>query len=469
MKFVQTKKAIILLCLVSLILLAVLSGCATPVSAPTPTPTSAAPATPQVPLRATLPFSFEKDSLRITVLRVVPAEEEHGLYVPQGYRQWRVEIRFENLLKEDWPPERLGDRCTGFSSLKLKTDSGNVYKPRFSGGLSICGTLRPESAVTFDEENIFEIRQDEVPDELWAYFEVQHESQLTYIFALSMVSTPTPTRVPVARVVIRDFKPTSTADLDAIYLQQVQVLLRNDGDLPSVVQKLVVASETNEVEASVYDARLDPKSEKSIAFNFRGAKIVRSIGLERIESTVRVLGYTGEKSQGIEQKLAEAKFSLLVPVARIGETISEYGDTHDLPLTLLWWRESSIAVHGPYFPSEYYTFTARPGMKFVILAFMFENKGIREQETPYLHAGEIGTGPKGCCYKVWEPPLGVHSEEYNPRKSTWDEVNTLVGDSGGFETLLPEQSVVGCVVFEIPQETTPIEASIVGLPVLIKF
>jgi len=151
------------------------------------------------------------------------------------------------------------------------------------------------------------------------------------------------------------------------------------------------------------------------------------------------------------------------PIARIGDTIANCGYGQNLSITLLWWKESDIVVRGPY-SSGYYTFTAKPGMKFVLLAYEFQNNWIREQETPYLCAGEIVTAPKGYCYELWSPPVGVLSDEYNPRKAAAEEIETLIGDSGGYENLLPEESVVGCVVFEIPEDTRPVEANLVRLP-----
>ena len=184
---------------------------------------------------------------------------------------------------------------------------------------------------------------------------------------------------------------------------------------------------------------------------------------------VKVLGYAGKEDGTNMETLAEKAATISVPTVKIGDTIAEYRGKKDLPLTLLWWEESHIAVDGPYYGNEYYAFTARPGMKFVILAYQFRNVGVREQETPYLSAGEIATAPKGYCYKVWSPPLGVDSKEYSPRKATTEEVRVLIGDSGGYERLLPEESVIGCVVFEIPNDASPVEASIVYIRSLIKF
>jgi len=156
-------------------------------------------------------------------------------------------------------------------------------------------------------------------------------------------------------------------------------------------------------------------------------------------------------------------------VARIGETIPVPGK-ENLSVTLLWWKESKVAVHGEYAGGEYWTFTAKPGMKFIILAYEFRNNWVREQETPYLSAGEILTAPKGYYSELWDPPLGVQSKEYKPRRAAAEEMETLIGDSGGYEKLMPEQYVIGCIKFEISEDATPVEADIVGLrPYLIKF
>lgn len=64
------------------------------------------------------------------------------------------------------------------------------------------------------------------------------------------------------------------------------------------------------------------------------------------------------------------------PVARAGDIIPEVGaDTGNKSLSLAFisWKESNIAVVGPYRGDEFYTFTAKPGMKFIILIFEFRN------------------------------------------------------------------------------------------------
>jgi|GEM_PF-6563338 len=49
-----------------------------------------------------------------------------------------------------------------------------------------------------------------------------------------------------------------------------------------------------------------------------------------------------------------------------------------------------------------------------------------------------------------------HFQDDKPRKATPDEIETLIGDSAGYEKLMPEQSVVGCIKFEIPEDAIPV-------------
>jgi hypothetical protein len=184
----------------------------------------------------------------------------------------------------------------------------------------------------------------------------------------------------------------------------------------------------------------------------------KDIGVKQVDGTIKILGSS-------EETLAEGSISIPIPTVRIGETIEVQG-TEQLSLTFVSLKESDIAVDGPYV-SGYYTFTARPGMKFIILIFRLRNNSTRVQETPYISTGEVATSV-GYIYSLWNPPGGIYSEEYQPREATSEEVQTLIGDSGGFENLLQGESVLGCVAFEVPLEATPVEASLAYVPQLIE-
>lgn len=139
--------------------------------------------------RVSLPYSYDEAGLRITVQEVTPATRTHGLMVPTGYVQWTVNFRYENLLNTDWEPPLKGygiGHCAGLVSFKLKTDTGNIYKPRFVGGSPFCLQLKPKAVFTGQELYIFEIQRDEKLSELWGYDLVRGSSKkhLKYIFEL---------------------------------------------------------------------------------------------------------------------------------------------------------------------------------------------------------------------------------------------------------------------------------------------
>lgn len=153
-----------------------------------PRGTTAPPTPTSTTTVVTVPHSWEEGGLRITVLEVVPATREHGIAIPEGYRQYTVNFRYQNLLHEDWEPPRPCPGCSsegaGLDRLELKTDGGNVYEPRFVGGTPFFGPLKPQQEITAGELYIFEIRTDETPVELLGFDNVNSEERLVYVFTL---------------------------------------------------------------------------------------------------------------------------------------------------------------------------------------------------------------------------------------------------------------------------------------------
>lgn len=278
----------------------------------------------------------------------------------------------------------------------------------------------------------------------------------------SEVPKETPQQVIESKIVIKDYNiEIDHAGVDKLYLDEVNVMLRNEGSAPVKIDKIVLSLGKSKIEDTLVGS-LNPGEEKEYSLPTY-PPLEKEIGIEQAKGIISTIDSSGKI-------LTEKNITIRIPIARIGATIPEVGGKHNLSLTLLSWKESNIAVNGPYgvFEEEYYTFTAKPGMKFIILTFKFQNNGIRPQETPYLDEGEIATD-KGYIYPMWKPVGGISAEEYKPRKATDEEVKTLIGDSGGFEELLPEESTVGCVVFEIPKDGTPIEVSIIYVPSIIKY
>jgi len=154
-----------------------------------------------------------------------------------------------------------------------------------------------------------------------------------------------------------------------------------------------------------------------------------------------------------------------IQTMNIGNTISEIGTDvgkNSLSMTLLSAIESNISVNGPY-STDYYTFTAKEGMKFITLTYELQNNWIKSQITPSIAYGEILTD-KGYYYHYWNPPVGIHSEEYQPRKSTEQEVEKFIGQGGSLKELLPEETILGRAVFEIPEDQTGIEITLSYVP-----
>jgi hypothetical protein len=276
----------------------------------------------------------------------------------------------------------------------------------------------------------------------------------------SEVQKRTPEQLTESKIVIKGYNiEIDHVGVDKLYLDKADVLLRNEGNAPVKINKIILLLGKSKIEDTLVGS-LNPGEEKEYSFPTY-PPLEKEIGTKQAKGTIRIIGSLGEV-------LTEKNITIPIPIVRIGDTIPEVEGKRNLSLALLSWKESNIAVNGPYHPNEYYTFTAKPGMKFIILIYEFQNNWIRPQETPYINAGEIATN-KGYIYPVWDPPLGVHSEEYKPRKATAEEIKALIGDSGAYEDLLPEESTEGCVVFEIPQDQTPIEASVVYVSPLIKF
>lgn len=301
---------------------------------------------------------------------------------------------------------------------------------------------------------------------------------VAFLIIIAIIPTPSEPELPqsepklpsepastgIAEITIVDYHiDVNNVGIDKLH-PDPSIVLKNIGEIPVKITKIVISSDGEEVKGSSF-ATLEVGEEREFSGYYD--EIDKDIGVRQIDAAIKVFGYVGEWNVEDERVLAEKSVVIPIPTVEIGDTIPEIESGHNLSLTLLSWNESSIVVNGPYI-SGYYTFTAKPGMKFIIITYKFQNNWIREQYTPYINEGEIATD-KGYIYSVWDPIGGIHTEEYKPRKSTRQEIKNLIGDSGGFEDLLPEESTVGCVVFEIPENQNPIEADIAYVLPLIVF
>ncbi len=110
------------------------------------------------------------------------------------------------------------------------------------------------------------------------------------------------------------------------------------------------------------------------------------------------------------------------------------------------------------------TYFAKKGQfKFVILTYRFKNDYNLEQTTPGMTSAEILTEPKGHVYKLWAVPSGDAAATYSPVTSWPPEVTDLGGSDAGGVKLQPDYGVQGRIVFEIPEEMTPVEATVASM------
>ena len=245
----------------------------------------------------------------------------------------------------------------------------------------------------------------------------------------------------LSKIVIKDYDVSiKSIGLDKIYIDNVVVLLKNEGDEIVKVDTITVLSGDNKIEEIFYDflgldedISLTPDEEKNFSLsNYQEWE--KEIGIEQLDGKISVTTRKG----GV---LTEENITIQIPFIKVGDTIEEVRPdiSHNLSLIFLSWGESENATNNDY------TATAGDGMKLIVLYFECKNSWIRSQDNVYIKADEILTN-KGYIYsEIWTDYF-------------W-----------GYNELLPEESIVGCLAFEIPENEIPIEASIEYIPFLINF
>lgn len=168
-------------------------------------------------------------------------------------------------------------------------------------------------------------------------------------------------------------------------------------------------------------------------------------------------------SKGIMEIASNIEMEKINELSRCETTLNKaiYGIAKDetrsqnLSITILSCNNSQHVVDGPYADKNFYKFTSIPGRKFVISSFEYRNNGLQPLVPPFISKGEIETN-KGFYYPIWHPPGGMHSDEYRPTIATQDEIDALATKSGSQVTLMPNRSIKGNFIFEIPDEESPI-------------
>ena len=236
--------------------------------------------------------------------------------------------------------------------------------------------------------------------------------------------------------------------VDELSFNKITVLLKNEGNILSEINRLILSCGKSKIDSTrpllpPLLPVLTPGEEKwySIPTDFYPS-LQKKISADEIKATISVIGSSA-------QAVAKKDITIPIPIVRIGETIPQVGvyqENKGISLTLLSCKETDIGVNGSY-NNGYHTVTPKSDMKFIIVSYRFRNNASRPRTIPSFRVGEIAT-KKGYIY---------------------EDMTNLIRNSGGHEKLLSEESIKGCVVFEIPKSEIPVEANIYGVPALIKF
>jgi hypothetical protein len=123
--------------------------------------------------------------------------------------------------------------------------------------------------------------------------------------------------------------------------------------------------------------------------------------------------------------------------------------------------ESEMAVIGPY-SSGLYTVNAEDGMKFVIVAYTMTNISPSPRYPLIYSSGKVMTY-RGHIYSSWTPLGGLNAKEYRPRHSTPAEI-VRYGGKGEMKQLYPDKTVLGSIVFYVPNEEDITEVDLPDAP-----
>ncbi len=131
----------------------------------------------KTPTIANLPYSWTEGDIMITIHEVFLANSNtREGWIAEGYKQYKVRISYRNLA------HRTLDAKASVGDLRLMTNRGNLYDPRYVGGSSCYGRLDPE--YSYNTHNYaFNIRREEEPTELWKYKDKRKDKQPIMIFS----------------------------------------------------------------------------------------------------------------------------------------------------------------------------------------------------------------------------------------------------------------------------------------------
>ncbi|MFP3908575.1 MAG: hypothetical protein ACLFVX_01825 [Archaeoglobaceae archaeon] len=236
----------------------------------------------------------------------------------------------------------------------------------------------------------------------------------------------------------------ASGDVDHFWMEDVELSFSNEGGRKAEVDEVTIHLGKSRFERDI-NVSLEPGGTKKYRLYHPPFPmwLEKELGTE-VKGAIKV----------VSNNTTTVK-NFTIP-AVIVDNISEIAGTSEVSLTPIGWRQSDIVAY--HYEGSNYTFTAKPGMKFVILAYRLHNNWKEEQRIPFLDAGELATD-EGKVYDIWKP-----SQEYISRKT---EEKAL--DSGTYEILLPGETINGQVVFEVSENEMLVYVSISNIPAYITF
>ncbi|RLI75896.1 hypothetical protein DRO97_02165 [Archaeoglobales archaeon] len=297
----------------------------------------------------------------------------------------------------------------------------------------------------------------------------------------------------------------SFTKIDETIFTDILVTLKNEGSATAKIDEISILYDDSVIaykDSYLGYYEVKPGEEKTFVLreNTFGA-LERKIGQDYLQAKIKI------KLEGLFSDEIEKEILISIPMAKFGEIISlpnieiiDHKPTiggitvlldpccHNYSLTLVSWRETKIYAtpaipsshcKGYYNPScyrvgewEYLFQGAEPGMKFVIITYKVKNNWIRKQSPPPIDSfGEIATD-KGYVYEQWTPDI-EDVKRWFFANATWNEVKTIINwppiSTTYIHSIPPNTEAFGSIVFEVPEDETPIEAKISSLSYIIKF
>lgn len=154
-----------------------------------------------VPEEVELPYSWIEDSIKITIHGVFFSDKQtkEG-WVGEKEEQYKILIGYENTMTKRYQVETsLSRPIPGVGYLRLETDKGNIYDPKYAGGSTVHTPLQPKYQYT-THNYAFNIHKGEKPIKLYKY-KSRNAEQPIMIFNLTiLISPPIPESTRIIRV-----------------------------------------------------------------------------------------------------------------------------------------------------------------------------------------------------------------------------------------------------------------------------